>query len=149
YTVETLDGATWQENLAEFKQLADAIFAGNFAFSPESLATFAAGYGEAVARRLCPRSSLVVRAPGGAIVGFVLIYPHYGPLVVQRAGSSRIAASDLSFDEHWPMLERAGERTAVVRTIGVHPGHRARGVMDALMAEAVARGVRHYDRWIG
>ena len=47
------------------------------------------------------------------------------------------------------MLERAGERTAVVRTIGVHPEHRAKGVMDALMAEAVARGVRHYDRWIG
>ncbi|MGH9883984.1 MAG: hypothetical protein ACREBE_00540, partial [bacterium] len=50
---------------------------------------------------------------------------------------------------HWPVLEQMGERTGVVRTIGVHPAHRARGVMDSLMAEAVARGVRHYDRWIG
>jgi GNAT superfamily N-acetyltransferase len=149
YSIETLDSAVWRANIVHFKRLADAVFAGNFAFSPESLATFAAGYGEAIARQLCPRSSLLVRDHGGTIVGFLLIYPHYGSLVAQRAGASRIAVSDLSFDEHCPMLERAGERTAVVRTIGVNPDHRARGVMDALMAEAVARGVRCYDRWIG
>jgi ribosomal protein S18 acetylase RimI-like enzyme len=149
YSIETLDGGVWRENLADLKHLADAVFADNFAFWPESLATFAAGYGEAVARRLCPRSSLLVRDPAGAIVGFVLIYPNYGRLVAQHAGASRIAASELSFDEHCPMLERAGERTAVVRTVGVHPDYRALGVMDALMAEAVARGVHHYDRWIG
>lgn len=149
YDIEPLDGATWRENLRELKQLADAIFADNFAFSPESFDTFARGYGDAVARRLCPRTSLLARGPDGDIVGFVLIYPEYGPLVVQGAGAARLATTELSFTDHWPVLERIGERTAVVRTIGVHPAHRARGVMDALMAEAVARGVQYYDRWIG
>lgn len=149
YRIQPLNGATWLENLDEVKRLADAIFAENFAFSPESVDAFARGFGDVVARRLCPRTSLLARDPNGAIVGFVLIYPQYAPLVTQSAGASRIAAADLSFAEHWPVLERAGERTAVVRTIGVHPGHRARGIMDSLMAEAVARGVEHYDRWIG
>lgn len=149
YDIEPLDGATWRENLSELKQLADAIFADNFAFSPESFDTFARGYGDAVARRLCPRTSLLARGPDGDIVGFVLIYPQYGRLAEQGAGASRLATTDLAFTDHWPVLERLGERTAVVRTIGVHPSHRARGVMDALMAEAVARGVQHYDRWIG
>lgn len=149
YHIQPLDAATWRENLRELKQIADATFADNFAFSPESFDTFARGYGDVVARRLCPRTSLLVRGPDGGIVGFVLIYPQYARLVAQSAGASRLASADLSFADHWPVLERAGERAAVVRTIGVHPAHRARGVMDALMAEAVARGVRHYDRWIG
>ena len=149
YDIQPLDGVTWRENLPELKQLADAIFAENFAFSPESFETFARGYGDAVAHRLCPRTSLLAHGPDGDIVGFVLIYPQYGRLAVQGTAAPRLATTDLSFTEHCPVLEQMGERTAVVRTIGVHPAHRARGVMDALMAEAVARGVQHYDRWIG
>jgi GNAT superfamily N-acetyltransferase len=149
YQLESLDSETWRANVREFKQLADAIFAENFAFAPETLVTFVRGYAEGVARRLCPRTSLLARGPEGEIVGFVLIYPQYAPLVVQSAGVSRLDPAELSFEEHWPALERAGELTAIVRTIGVHPAHRARGVMDALMAEAVARGTRYYDRWIG
>jgi GNAT superfamily N-acetyltransferase len=149
YQLESLDSETWRANIPEFKQLADAIFAENFAFVPETLVTFVRGYAEGVARRLCPRTSLLVRSPQGDIVGFVLIYPQYASLVAQSAGTSRLDPAELSFEEHWPALERAGELTAIVRTIGVHPAHRARGVMDALMAEAVARGTRYYDRWIG
>jgi GNAT superfamily N-acetyltransferase len=149
YQLEPLSSETWRANVLELKQLADAIFAENFAFAPETLVTFVRGYAEGVAKRLCPRTSLLARGPDGDIVGFVLIYPQYAPLVAQSAGASRIDAAELSFEEHWPALERAGELTAIVRTIGVHPAHRARGVMDALMSEAVARGTRYYDRWIG
>ncbi|HEY7395813.1 MAG TPA: GNAT family N-acetyltransferase [Gemmatimonadaceae bacterium] len=149
YQLETLDSEKWRENILQLKQLADAVFAENFAFAPETLVTFVRGYGEGVAKRLDPRTSLLVRGIEGDIVGFVLIYPQYAPLVAQSAGGARIDAAELSFEEHWPTLERAGELTAIVRTIGVHPAHRARGVMDALMAEAVARGTRYYDRWIG
>jgi ribosomal protein S18 acetylase RimI-like enzyme len=149
YDIQPLDGAAWRANLAEIKPLTDAIFSHNFAFTPESFDTFARGYGEAVARRLCPRTSVIARGPDGALVGFALLYPDYSPLIAASAGADRVRAADLSFAEHAPLLDGLGHRTGVVRTIGVHPDHRSRGVMDALLAEAVARGVRFYDRWIG
>jgi hypothetical protein len=125
------------------------MFAQNFAFTPVSLESFARGYGEAVARRLCPRTSLIARGPGGDIAGFVLVYPDYAALANQAAGSERVTPSALTFDEHAPVLEKRGVRTGIVRTIAVAPAHRGRGLSHALGAAVVASGSAHYDRWIG
>ena len=149
YTLTPLDGSLWRAMLPELKPLADAMFAHNFAFTPISYESFARGYGESVARRMCPRTSLVARGPRGDIAGFVLVYPDYGPLVAQSAGSARVAQSSLSFTEHAPLLEQGRPRTAIVRTIAVAPEHRARGLSHALGAAVVASGTAHYDRWIG
>ena len=149
YTLRPLDGAQWRAMLGDLKPLADSMFARNFAFTPISYESFARGYGESVARRMCPRTSLVAHGPRGDIAGFVLVYPDYSPLVAQSAGSERIAASALSFAEHAPLLEQRGQRTAIVRTIAVAPVHRGRGLSHALGAAVVASGAAHYDRWIG
>jgi hypothetical protein len=148
YTLTPLDGDTWRALLPEIKPITDAIFAQNFAFTSISYDNFARGYGESVARRMCPRTSLLARGPYGDIAGFVLVYPDYAPLLVQGAGANRIATDALSFDEHSALLDRPGERTAIVRTIGVAPAHRGRGLSNALGAAAVAKGAAHYDRWI-
>jgi GNAT superfamily N-acetyltransferase len=149
YTLTPLDGSRWRAMLPDLKPLVDSMFARNFAFTPISYESFACGYGESVARRMCPRTSLVAHGPGGDIAGFVLVYPDYSPLVAQSAGSHRVAPSALSFVEHAPLLERRRPRTAIVRTIGVAPQHRGRGLSRALGAAVVASGVAHYDRWIG
>jgi GNAT superfamily N-acetyltransferase len=149
YTLVPLDGDRWRSLLPELKPLTDAIFAANFAFTPLSYENFARGYAETVARRLCPRTSILAYGPGSDIAGFVLVYPDYGPLVVQGAGADRIPPSSLSFAEHAPALEQRGERTGIVRTIGVAPAHRGRGLSNALGAAVVASGSRHYDRWMG
>jgi GNAT superfamily N-acetyltransferase len=149
YTLTQLDGSLWRAMLPDLKPLADAMFAQNFAFTPISYESFARGYGESVARRLCPRTSLVARGPRNDIAGFVLVYPDYGPLVAQSAGSARVAANSLSFAEHAPLLEQWSPRTAIVRTIAVAPEHRAQGLSHALGATVVASGAAHYDRWIG
>jgi hypothetical protein len=46
------------------------------------------------------------------------------------------------------VLERLGERTGILRTIGVAPRHRGRGLSNALGAAVLARGASHYDRWM-
>jgi hypothetical protein len=148
YSLTPLDADTWRALLPELKPLTDAIFAQNLAFTFISYDNFVRGYGETVARRLCPRTSLLARGPHGDIAGFVLVYPDYAPLVAQGAGRQRVPPGAVSFAEHAALLERAGERTGIVRTIGVAPAHRGRGLSNALGAAVVASGAKYYDRWI-
>jgi ribosomal protein S18 acetylase RimI-like enzyme len=147
YRVETLDGPRWLALLPELHRATDEIFGDNFAYLPVPYESFAASYGESVARRLCPHSSLVAFDRDGALAGFLLAYPHYGPLVAQ--GGARIPLRDLSFEEHAPLLAREGHRTGVVKTVGVATAHRRRGLMSGLLVTAVERGRGRYDRWFG
>lgn len=149
YILEPLDGATWLAALAELHRKADEIFSDSFAYTPVSYEQFAAGYGAPVARRLCARTSLLARGPDGDLAGFFLVYPHYGPLAVQGSALGRVPVSDLSYDAHDSILAAAGGSVAVAKTVGVCPKHRGRGLMDALGASVIDRGVGRYDRWVG
>ncbi len=149
YTIEPLDGASWLAALPELHSKADEIFSDSFAYTPVSFDQFAAGYGASVARRMCARTSLLARGPDGDIAGFLLVYPQYGPLVVQGAAAQRVPLSELSWEQHDPALVARGERLAVAKTVGVCPKHRSRGLMDALGAVAIDRGEGRYDRWAG
>jgi hypothetical protein len=148
YDIEALDGDRWLALLPELHRSADEMFGAGFAYTPVPLERFAMLYGAALARRLCPRTSVLARAASGDIAGFFLCFPDYGPLLVQGARAARVTASALSYDEHAPRLAAAGSRTVVAKTAGVAPAHRRRGLMDALSASAIERGALHYDRWI-
>ena len=149
YTLEPLDGDRWLAALPELHRKADEIFSDSFAYTPVSYEQFAAGYGASVAQRLCARTSLLARGPDGDLAGFCLVYPHYGPLAVQGSTLGRVPVSDLSYDAHDPILAAAGGSVAVAKTVGVCPKHRGRGLMDALGASVIDRGVGRYDRWVG
>jgi len=148
YSFETLDARAWLAFVPELYAVADSIFGDGFAYTPVSRAYFEAGYAESVARRLCPHTSLVARAADGSLAGFLLAFPHYGPLAVQGAARDRVPASRLSFAEHAARLCASGERTAIAKTAGVMPEHRRRGVLDAMSVLAIERGLPHYDRWM-
>jgi hypothetical protein len=60
-----------------------------------------------------------------------------------------VPASELSYDQHDAMLAAAGGTLAVAKTVGVCPQHRGRGLMDAMGATAIERGVGRYDCWVG
>jgi GNAT superfamily N-acetyltransferase len=149
YMIEPLDGATWMSLLPELHPRVNEIFADAFAYTPVSFARFTATHGAGLARRLCPRASVVARAPGGELAGFLLVFPHYGPLVVQGSAPGRVAASALSYEEHAPLLAARGERVGIVKTVGIAPAHRRRGVMDALVVATLEAGWQHYDTWLG
>ena len=149
YTLEPLDGATWLATLPELHRTADEIFADSFGYTPVPYEQFAAGYGASVARRLCARTSVLARGPAGDIAGFFLVYPNYGPLAIQGSQLGRVPASELSYDAHDGVLAAAGCMQAVGKTVGVAPKHRGRGLMEALGASVVDRGVGRYDSWVG
>ncbi len=147
WTVTTLTHDLWMERLRELHGLADAIFGGNFAYSPLTWATFEAKCGEAFIRRACPHTSTIALAPDGGIGGFFLVYPHYGPVVCAGA-TDRVAVSELDYHRH---AARAAEgwRGAIAKTVGVAPQHRRKGVMDALTVGIFDRGDGRYDHWYG
>jgi hypothetical protein len=149
YAIESLSGDRWMSLLPELHRRVDEIFADAFAYTPVSFARFAATHGAGVARRLCPRTSTMARSPDGDLAGFLLVFPHYGPLVVQGSTLGRVAQSALSYEDHAPLLAAAGERVGIVKTVGIAPAHRRRGVMDALVVATLERGADHYTRWLG
>ena len=148
YVLEPLQFDRWMAMLPELHRLADEIFGEGLGYTPVPLNAFAAACGEPIARRFDPTASLIARAPDGSLAGFVLTYPHYGPLAVQGAGRARVPASALCFSEHAPVLEGLGHRTGIVKTVGVARAHRRRGVMDALVLTAIERGMPRYDNWL-
>jgi GNAT superfamily N-acetyltransferase len=149
FAIEPLTGERWMALLPELHPRVDEIFADAFAYTPVSFARFATTHGAGVARRLCPHTSVLARSPDGDVAGFLLVFPHYGPLVVQGSVLGRVAPSVLSYAEHAPLLAAAGERVGIVKTVGIAPAYRRRGVMDALVVATLDRGAAHYTRWIG
>lgn len=149
YRIETLTHELWMDSLPDLHQLIDHIFGSNFAYSSLSYEAFTQKCGESFIRRACPHTSVLARGPEGDVAGFFLVYPHYGPLVVQGAGSARVPASTLSYDEHAAWLGRQDWRGCVAKTVGVAPAHRSKGVMGGLTVAIFDRGDGRYEHWFG
>jgi hypothetical protein len=149
YRFDTMTHELWLENLAGTHKLVDAIFGANFAYSPLSYEAFASKCGESFIRRACPNTSTVAFAPDGSIAGFFLVYPHYGPLVIQGALEERVDPAVLDYATHAPLLADKEWRGAVAKTVGVAPEHRSKGVMDGLTVGIFDRGDGRYENWFG
>lgn len=149
YRVESFPHHAWIERLREVHGIVDAIFGENFAYSPLSYEAFAAKCGENFVRRTDPEVSTACYSPDGSLAGFFLVYPHYGPIVRQGAGSDRVPVTALNFAEHHPQLVDRPWRAAIAKTVGVDPTHRGKGVMAALTAGMFQRGADRYEHWYG
>lgn len=141
YRQEPLSTELWLAHLDELHGLIDATFAHNFAYTPLPTHVFRAKCGEPFVRRACPVTSSMTFDDAGRVAAFCLVYPHYGPLVVQAAGTGRVAVGDLSWDPHAGRLAAHGPRTMLVKTVGVHPAHRRTGISDASVLRAIERGL--------
>jgi hypothetical protein len=88
-------------------------------------------------------------APDDSVAGFLLIYPHYGPLVIQKAGDGRVPVSELNYHQHWPLLEKQESIAGLAKTIGIHPNHRGKHLSVALAVQCALWGADRYDCWYG
>ena len=149
YRFDTLTHELWLDNLRGTHALVDSIFGANFAYTPLSFEAFANKCGEAFIRRACPHTSTVAFAPDGSVAGFFLVYPHYGPLVIQGALEERVDPQELDYATHAPLLADKPWRGAVAKTVGVGPEHRGKGVMDGLTVGIFDRGDGRYEHWYG
>jgi GNAT superfamily N-acetyltransferase len=150
YTFQCLTPALWLSRLGELHTLIDLTFRGNLAYTPVDDITFSRSFGSAFIGRACSNSSTLALAPNGAIAGFFLVCPHYGPLLVQGTGCERVTVGSLDYARHAPMLAERGPMHAIVKTVGVHPHHQRKGVMNALAVAMCERGaLERYTTWYG
>ena len=148
YRFERLDHDTWLTHLPALHGIVDAIFAANFAYTPLTYAAFKAKCGRAFVERACPHTSVIVHGPQGDIAGFLLVYPHYGPLVVQAAGAARVNVNDLSYARHARALETHKQpMSAVAKTTGTSPNHRRKGLMTAMAVCMFEWAADRYAYW--
>lgn len=132
HRLERLDSGAWHAHADELFVLTNAVFAGNFAFRPLTRAQFDA---LPFAERIDPELSVLAFGPAGEVAGVILVFPHYGPLVVAGAGEERVSLDALSYAEHGPLVR--GE--AVLKTGGVAPAHRRSGLARAMTVEVARR----------
>lgn len=134
YRFERLDSKVWMESLDDLYEVVESSFHDNFAYAPMTIAQFRAVAGESIAKKLSPELSFVVYAPGGAIAGFAVANPHYGPLIVASAGAARVKTSDLSYEVHAPLLAKMGPIDYVLKTICLVPEHQKVGLGAVVVA---------------
>lgn len=149
YRIEPFAHSIWLDSLPELHGLIEEMFSANFAYTPLTYAAFAEMCGPAYIRRSDPNTSQVAFAPDGSIAGFLLMYPHYGPLIVQGAGTARVLVGDLSFEEHFPRLKERGFVSGLMKTVAVAPAHREMGVFYAMATAAFIASEGVYDEWFG
>ena len=149
YRFAALDGTEWLARLDELRALVDEMFAGNFAYTPFPPGEFAAAFGARLLRRLWRELSVVAHAPNGDIAGFFLVYPHYGPVVVQGAGAARVAPGEVDYARDAARLGRRASRCALLKTVAVSPKYRGRGVAEAMSAWLLAKSEPVCDELYG
>lgn len=148
YRFAPLDVSTWVEKLPLIHRLIDNIFGENLAYTPLSFESFSKVAGASFVRRSCPITSVVAYGPQGDIAGFILVVPHYGPLVVAGARNDEwVSIGDLDYKEHRSLLACRGRPDVLLKTLGVAKAHRNVGLMPALIVEVLDRGMNLWDRW--
>ena len=149
YRFEALGTTAWLNRANELHPLVNAVFASNPGFQPLPRGMFDRVCGESFIRKYCSRCSVLALAPDGAVAGFFLVLPHYGPLVAQGAGPVRVPVGELDYATHFPALQAIGRVHAIGKTIGVLPAQRQHGLMNAMTAAAFDRGESIYSLWLG
>ncbi len=147
YRFADLSGLGWEERPQDLHALTHRVFRDNFAYTPVPFESFAQAAGPELLRRACPRTSFLILDAEGALVGFLLAFPHWGPVASAGATSERVPLSSLRFDRHLPLLRRrVGKPDILLKTLGTAPGHR-HGLLKAALVEAYSRAGERWNRW--
>ncbi|HJR60924.1 MAG TPA: GNAT family N-acetyltransferase [Vicinamibacterales bacterium] len=133
YRVIAWEPAQWAAAAERLFPVVDCTFRENLGYAPMPFPAFAALLASSVLPRFCPETSVVALDPAGEIAGFALAYPHYGPLVVQGAGARRVPMRAVRFDTHAAALREHPPVGWILKTVGVAPAHRNRGLAEALV----------------
>lgn len=132
FVIERLTGDVWLNNLEKLYPLVDSIFSKNFAYTKISWETFRVQCGESFAKKLCPKTSVIIYDKEGEIAGFFIAYPDYGSLVNQAQASNDecITVSDIRYEEHYPLLK--APRLLLAKTCGIAPKYRSAGLFPLM-----------------
>lgn len=125
---------TWAARAREIFALVEAIFSQNPGYQSISYDQFDRLYGPDFAQKLCPYSSVLLEdSATGQLIGLSFCLPNYRPL---HLGSKPIFARD---------YPRLSHKTLLIKTVGIRPDFRRRGLMTYLGAYCMQTFTRHYE----
>ena len=129
-----LTPATWAARTKEIYALVDAIFSQNPGYRSISYAQFNQLYGPDFAQKLCPHSSVLLEdLASKQLIGMSFCLPNYRPLSLRTKPSF---ARDYA---------RLPHKTLLIKSVGIHPDFRRRGLMTYLGAYCMQTFTRHYE----
>lgn len=133
YRILSIDAALWEARLPEIHRLVDKIFSENPYYRPMDLATFKRRFDLNFVAMLCPYCSSFFEDPEtGDLVAMSFSYPNYAPLGQQER---------YQFEKDFPRLK---DPCLLIKSIGVHPDHRQKGLMNYLAAHGMRHFLEHY-----
>ena len=125
---------TWAARTPEIFALVDAIFSQNPGYRSISFAQFDQLYGPDFAQKLCPHSSVLLEDLGSRqLIGLSFCLPNYRPLPLRTKPTF---ARDYS---------RLAHKTLLIKSVGIHPDFRRRGLMTYLGAYCMQTFTAHYQ----
>lgn len=139
--IESLTEALWMERLDELYMFVEEAFSHNAAYVPISERDFRRFYGEGLARRFCPHSSVVGIDAEHRVAGFLMCFPDYSPLL-RQGNPAHLQASELSYERDFPQLTKP---CFLAKTAAIRGDLRNEGLMSALSAEAAKRSLDLYQ----
>ncbi len=136
FDIIPLNPDTWQQYEAHLFELVHQVFSANSAYRAISEAQFTLLYNRQFAEKLCPHSSVLFRdRPSGKLVALSFCQPDYQALA--------LAPDDRPiFVRDFPRLAK---KVLLVKSVGVHPTFRQRGLMSFLGAYGMVHFRELYD----
>ena len=134
--VEAFTPELWLNNIENFYELINIIWADNFGYFKTDLETFKMVFGSSLAGKMCRNSSVAFfKEETNQLIGYFVTYPDYAPLM--RAGNpERVPYRDVSFDTHHALLQSP---VLLAKSGAVHPDYRKAGLFGALAVELTGR----------
>ncbi len=136
FEVIPLNPDTWVRYETELIELVHQVFSANPAYKPIPEAQFRLLYNRQFAEKLCPHTSVLFRdRPSGQLVALNFSMPNYQSLPFAPGDAP-------NFLRDYPRLTR---KVLLVKTVGVHPDFRKRGLMSFIGAYGMLRFRDLYD----
>lgn len=139
--------------VAHLDELLDILvdaFGENLGYVGPDRATLRHHVRDELAPTMCPELSTAVLTADDELAGWMLVYPHYGPLCASVRGDEAVAVADLRFEHHIGELRgllAPARPWAVCRTIAFAPAHRGKGLSPLVVHAANERCMAAYDGW--
>lgn len=131
-----LNLANWIKYEKQIFKLIEAIFSENPFFKSISFEQFKLYYNEPFAKKLCPHSSVIFQdKETGELASISICHPNYTHSQIEKP----------EFNRDFKDLK---QKILLVKTVGVHPNYRKRGLMNFMGAYGMLSFQNHYTEVI-
>ncbi len=151
FEVEPLTPEAVEDRVDEIANTIQAVFADNIGFVAPPDGVIQHWLVDHAAPRMCPDLSMAVYTSDRSLAGWMLVYPHYGPLVWQQRSAGRVTTDTLTYARHFGELTEMllpHRPWAVCKTVAFAPQFQDQGLVTMMVYEANKRCVDTYDGWM-